>query len=173
MSDLSKPTIAVIVAMAQNRVIGKDNQLPWHLPNDLKYFKATTLGKPIIMGRKTYESIGRPLPGRTNIVVTSDRKYHREGVHTAHNIADAVELGRQIAQTDGVTEVMVIGGARLYQQVLNDVSRLYLTRVNAEVSGDAHFPELDWSQCSQLSREDFDADNTNSYSYSFEVFERS
>ncbi|MBL4826604.1 MAG: dihydrofolate reductase [Spongiibacteraceae bacterium] len=164
--------IAIIVAMARNRVIGCDNQLPWHLPNDLKFFKARTMGKPIVMGRKTFESIGRPLPGRSNIVVTRDDTFGAEGVSIAHSAHDALRLARQIADADGVTEIMVIGGAQLYTAMLPEVDRLYLTQVHAEVPGDALFPVLDWKQWSQVSREDHLADGRNNFNYSFTVFDR-
>ena len=127
--------ISIIVAMADKRVIGHDNRLPWHLPADLKHFKATTMGKPIIMGRKTWESIGRPLPGRTNIVVTRDPRYTADGCVVVHSIDAALQA------CSGNEEVMVIGGAEFYRQVLPEASTLYLTLVHDEFEGDALFPE--------------------------------
>lgn len=164
--------LALIVARAANGVIGRDNQLPWYLPNDLRYFKATTMGKPIIMGRKTFESIGKPLPGRANIVVTRNPKWSAEGVRVVDEPQAAVSLAREIALLDGVGEVMVIGGEQLYAALLPAAHRLYLTEVHAEVPGDARFPELDWSQWREIGREDFPAEGPNPYDYSFVVYQR-
>ena len=152
MSEEFEVRIAMIVAMAENRVIGRNNQLPWYLPNDLKYFKAVTMGKPIIMGRKTYESIGKPLPGRTNIVVTTQPSWTADGVRVAHSIDEALTLAQSVAIVEGADEVMIIGGAQLYTEMLDRVERLYLTLIHAEVEGDAHFPELDLSLWNPLSR---------------------
>jgi dihydrofolate reductase len=171
-AEASDIPIAMIVAMAQNRVIGRDNQLPWHLPNDLKYFKATTMGKPIVMGRKTYESIGKPLPGRPNVVVTTNEGFAADGVSVAHSVSEALVKSTQMAQSGGASEVMVIGGAQLYREMLPQAKRLYLTLVHDDVPGDAYFPELDFSRWQQVSRKDFWADGPNPYNYSFTVFER-
>src|SRR5690606_5173790 len=128
--------LALIVAAATNNVIGLNNQLPWHLPQDLKYFKATTLGKPIIMGRKTYESIGRPLPGRTNIVITRQQSWQAgAGVLVAHDINRALELARDAVGADSGAEAMVIGGAEIYLSCLPQADRIYLTRIEKEVKG--------------------------------------
>jgi dihydrofolate reductase len=172
MSEDFQVRIAMIVAMAENRVIGRNNQLPWYLPNDLKYFKAVTMGKPIIMGRKTYESIGKPLPGRTNIVVTTQPEFTAEGVKVAHSVDEALTLAQSVAIVDGAEEVMIIGGAQLYAEMLGSVERLYLTQVHSEVEGDAQFPELDLSPWKVLSREDFTAEGPNPYDYSFVVYGR-
>ena len=137
--------LALIVAAAANGVIGRNNQLPWHLPEDLQYFKARTLGKPIIMGRKTYESIGRPLPGRPNIVVTRNSQWQAPGVHAVGGLKEALELAATlVAGADA--EVMVIGGAELYKLALPMADRIYLTRLGVEVEGDAFFPELSPAQ---------------------------
>ncbi|MEE8059738.1 MAG: dihydrofolate reductase [Pseudomonadales bacterium] len=165
-------SIAMIVAMAENRVIGRNNQLPWYLPNDLKYFKATTMGKPVVMGRKTFESIGKPLVGRSNIVVTRSKDFAAEGVQVVHSIDEALTLAKSIAIVDGAREVMLIGGAQLYVEALSRVSRLYLTQVHAQVDGDVVFPELDWSQWDEVAREDFQAEGLNCYDYSFIVLRR-
>ncbi|MEH6471323.1 MAG: dihydrofolate reductase [Halopseudomonas sp.] len=165
--------LALIVAQSQNRVIGRNNALPWHLPEDLKYFKAVTMGKAIIMGRKTYESIGRPLPGRTNLVVTRDKSYQAAGVTIVHSLEQAVEQAQAISEINGVDEALVIGGAELYAQALPMTQRLYLTQVHHRVNGDAFFPELDEAQWRQKSRQDFDAIEPNPHSYSFIVFDRS
>ncbi|MFC6670888.1 dihydrofolate reductase [Marinobacterium aestuariivivens] len=141
--------LAVIVAQARNRVIGIDNRLPWHLPADLKYFKEVTSGKPVIMGRKTFESIGRPLPNRHNIVVTRDSGWHHEGVRTASSLPEAVEMARAYAEEANVDEVMVIGGAQIYAQALPLADMLYVTEVQLEPEGDAVFPELlasEWAE---------------------------
>lgn len=164
--------LAMIVAQAENRVIGNDNKLPWYLPEDLKYFKRVTLGKPIIMGRKTYESIGRPLPGRCNIVVTRDENWQVPGVVVTASLAEAVEHASAQAEIDGVDEAVVMGGAEIYRQMLPQTERLYLTQVHASVEGDAHFPEIIASEWGEVGREDFAASDNNPYAYSFIVLER-
>ncbi len=164
--------LALIVAQSENRVIGRNNALPWHLSEDLKYFKKVTMGKVIIMGRKTYESIGRPLPGRTNVVVTRDPRWSAEGVTVVHSLEQAVEQATAISEINGAGEAMVIGGSELYTQALPLTQRLYLTQVHAQVCGDAYFPELELSQWQQFSRQDFDAVEPNPYSYSFIVLDR-
>tara|TARA_R110000772_G_scaffold216990_1_gene327412 strand:+ start:118 stop:633 length:516 start_codon:yes stop_codon:yes gene_type:complete len=164
--------LSLIVAMAQNRVIGINNNLPWHLSEDLKYFKRVTMGKAIIMGRKTYESIGKPLPGRTNIVVTRNQDYTADGVKVVHSLDEAIQLSENIALIDGSEEAMLIGGAELYQQALSKAHRLYLTEVHAEVQGDAYFPDFDRNEWQETGREDFHAVDPNPYDYSFIVLER-
>jgi len=158
--------ISIVVAMAANRVIGRDNQLPWHLPADLKYFKQTTMGKPILMGRKTWESIGRPLPGRTNIVITRDENYDAPGCVVVHSIEAALQAA---AKQD---EVMIIGGAEFYRQVLPRTDRIYLTRINEDFEGDTLFPELISSEWQEAGRVDCDADDNNPHSYSFITLDR-
>jgi dihydrofolate reductase len=172
MTEVKPLTVAMIVAMADNGVIGRDNQLPWHLPNDLKYFKTTTLGKPIVMGRKTFESIGRPLPGRPNIVVTTNTNFCVEGVHVAHSIDDALAIAAEKALEAGVDELMIIGGAQLYGEALSRAGRLYLTRVHADVAGDAKFPSLDMDQWQELSCQKYYSDESNPYDYSFVILQR-
>ncbi len=140
---MSEVKLALIAAMARNRVIGRDNAMPWHLPEDLRYFKATTLGKPIVMGRKTFDSLGRPLPGRTNIVVSRQPDLTLEGAQVFASIDAALSAARQQAQADGVDEVMVIGGDNLYRQTLERADRIYLTRIESEPEGDAWFPAFD------------------------------
>lgn len=158
--------ISIVVAMAANRVIGNNNRLPWHLPADLKHFKATTMGKPIIMGRKTWESIGRPLPGRTNIVITRDRAYTANGCVVVHSIDDA------LAAAGDQDEAMVIGGAEFYRQVLPRASTIYLTRIHRGFEGDTVFPELDDDDWCEVERTDFTADADNPHAYSFIRLER-
>ena len=166
--------LSLIVAMAQNHVIGINNNLPWHLPNDLKYFKKVTMGKPIIMGRKTYESIGKPLPGRRNIVITRQENYTGMGTDDAIDVVSsldqAIELGESIALVEGHEEVMVIGGAEIYKQALAKADRLYITHVLAEVEGDAFFPEVDWSVYDEVGHEDFAASGPNPYDYRFSIY---
>ncbi|WLQ14128.1 dihydrofolate reductase [Hahella aquimaris] len=161
--------LSIVVARAENGAIGVENTLPWRLSNDLQYFKRVTMGKPIIMGRKTFDSIGRPLPGRTNIVVTRNKDWRHDGVSVAHSLDEAVSLaGRE--QTD---EVMLIGGAELYRQGLAVAQRVYLTEVKTSVQGDAFFPELNPADWREMSRESHPADEKNQYPHDFVVFERS
>ena len=164
--------LAVIVAAAENGVIGRNNELPWHLPEDLRYFKRVTMGKPIVMGRKTFESIGRALPGRTNIVVTRQPDYIAEGVKVVASLDEALDLAEGIALIDGASELMVIGGAEIYKAALARAKRIYLTEVHADVEGDAWLPEIDWAQWQEVSRESWPTSQENPYSYSFVVFER-
>ena len=138
--------IALIAAVARNGVIGRDNQMPWRLPGELQYFKQVTLGKPVVMGRKTFQSIGRPLPGRSNIVITRDRDFRADGVTVAHDLDEALSLADTIAVRDAATEIMVIGGGDIYRQALPRAAVLYLTEVLADIEGDAWFPEVAWSQ---------------------------
>jgi len=157
--------ITLIVAAADNGVIGRDNALPWHLPDDLKRFKRLTLGKPIVMGRKTFESIGRALPGRQNIVVTRDANYHREGVTVVHGIDEAVRAAGDAA------ELMVIGGAELFRMFLPRATRIHLTRVHTNVAGDVVWPTLDdtWRV---VDSEAHAADERHASSMTFEVWEK-
>ena len=138
--------ISLIVAVADNGVIGSNNQLPWRISADLKYFKRVTLGKPIIMGRLTYESIGKPLPGRTNIVMSRDSAWRAEGVKRASDLNAALAIAKKIADDSQLEELMIIGGATIYREALPQADRLYLTRVHTRVDGDAFFPELDLSE---------------------------
>lgn len=164
--------LALIWAMSRNRTIGRNNALPWHLSEDLQYFKRVTMGKPIIMGRKTWESIGRPLPGRTNIVITKDLEFTAAGIKVVHSLDEARSLAESIGLIDGADEAVVIGGAQIYALALPLADRLYLTQVHAEVEGDAHFPLFDLTQWEELGREDFSAAGPNPYDYSFVVLER-
>ncbi len=141
------PTLSVIAAMAKNRVIGIDNTLPWHLPEDLKHFKALTMGHHIVMGRKTYESIGRPLPGRTTVIVTRNPDYQVAGCVTA------TSLDQAIAACGDDNEVFFVGGAELYAQMLPRADRLYLTEIQADYAGDAHFPAFGFGQWREVARQ--------------------
>ncbi len=165
-------SLSIIVAMSENRVIGANNQLPWHLPEDLKYFKRITMGHPIIMGRKTFESIGRPLPGRSNIVVTRQRDWSAPGVIVASDIEGALRQAALEVQNEADQEVFVIGGGELFRQTLDKVSRLYLTQVHARVDGDAYFPDFQREQWREIERMDYDSDQNNPYAYSFLVLDR-
>ena len=137
--------LCLIAALADNRVIGRDNQLPWHLPADLKHFKALTLGKPIIMGRKTWDSLGRPLPGRLNLVVSRQPGLTLEGAEVFATLEAAIERADVWAREEDAEELMLIGGAQLYELGLEQADRLYLTRVGLEPEGDAFFPQIDES----------------------------
>ncbi len=138
--------IALIAAVARNGVIGRDGGIPWRLPSDMAFFKRTTMGKPLVMGRKQYESVGRPLPGRVNIVVTRQKGYQPEGVLVFSDLVSALDHARAIAAAEGAEEVMVIGGGEIYAQALPYADRLYLTKVDAAPEGDTRFPEIDKSQ---------------------------
>ena len=164
--------LAIIVAAARNGVIGRNNALPWYLPGDLQYFKRITMGKPVVMGRKTFESIGRPLPGRTNVVVSRDPHFSAEGIKTVHSLDEALELAADIALIDGVDELVVIGGEQIYLEALPRARRLYLTEVHADVEGDARLPSVRWEEWREVSRERHSAQGANPYDYSFVVFER-
>ena len=158
--------ISLIAAMAENRVIGRDNQLPWRLSADLKHFRKITTGKPIIMGRNTHESIGKPLPDRLNIIITRDQQYQADGCVVVHSIDAALEAAGE------VEEVMIMGGAQLYEQMIERADRLYLTLVHAEIEGDVYFPDIDWEHWHEISAENFKSDDKNEYDYSFCVLDR-
>ncbi len=157
--------LSLIVAMDNNCVIGNKDDLPWRLSSDLQHFKATTMGKPIVMGRKTHESIGRPLPGRENIVLTRLQDYQAEGCTVLNSIDTLFEHCKDI------DEVMITGGAEIYKQAFDHVSRMYITEVHAEVEGDTYFPEFNREEWKEISRENHTADEKNEYDYSFVVLE--
>ena len=158
--------LSIIVAMGRNRVIGKDNGLPWRLPADLKHFKNVTLGHPVLMGRKTFESIGRPLPGRTNIVITRQKNYKPEGCLMAGSIQEALALAQD------ADEAFVIGGASIFEKTIPLAWRLYVTLIDHEFEGDTLFSGIDPSLWVEKERQSFRADNENPYGFSFLVFER-
>ncbi len=158
--------ISLIVAMSENRVIGRDGRLPWHLSADLRRFKQLTMGHTIVMGRKTFESIGRPLPGRTSIVVTRQRDYQPPGVLVAASLDEAQRLAA------GETELFYIGGGEIYRQALPRVARIYMTRVHAEIAGDVMFPELAADQWRWIEQSEHAADEKNDFPFSFLVYER-
>ena len=158
--------VSIVVAVADNGVIGRGNALPWDLPDDLQHFKRTTMGRPIIMGRKTYESIGRPLPGRLNIILTRDGAWQAPGVSVATSIEQAIDLAEGQALIDGADSVMVIGGAEVYRQALPFTSRVFLTRVHGNVHGDAFFDLGQISLWRELSRLEISAGERNSHDFS-------
>ncbi len=161
--------ISLIVAMDLNRLIGVNNGLPWHLPDDMKRFRELTMGKPVIMGRKTYESIPRrfrPLTGRHNIVITRNRTYQAEGCTVVNSIEDALKSAGE------VEEIMIVGGARLYEQLLPKANRLYLTLIEIEFEGDTFFPSFDMKDWVKLQDRQYLADDRNPYPYRFMILER-
>jgi dihydrofolate reductase len=164
--------LSLIVARATNGCIGRDNKLPWYLPEDLKYFKRVTFGKPVIMGRKTWESLKGPLPGRANIVISRQPGYHAEGARVVSSLAEARKLAESIALIDGVDETVVIGGAQIYAEALPQADLLYITEVHADVEGDTFFPDYDHSLWREAGREDFAAAGPNPYNYSFVIYQR-
>ncbi|GLQ78532.1 dihydrofolate reductase [Mesorhizobium huakuii] len=165
--------VAIYVAIAENGVIGRDGGLPWRLSTDLKRFKADTMGKPIIMGRKTYEGIGRPLPGRLNIVVTRDKSWRAEGVEVAHTLEAAIQLAAVRARCmTGVDEACVIGGGQIYAQALPLADRLHVTHVLAAVDGDAHFPPIDAETWRVVSSQEVPAGEKDSHATRYSVYER-
>lgn len=159
--------ISLISGMGNDRVIGIENRLPWKLPADMKWFREQTMGKPIIMGRKTFESFGaKPLPGRTNIIITGDPSYQADDCIVVHNIDDAIKAA------DNAEEIMVIGGASFYEQMLPRADRMYLTEIHETFQGDSWFPAYDESDWHETKRIDCAADEKNRYDYSFVVYER-
>lgn len=157
--------ISLIVAMAKNRVIGNNNQMPWHLPADFAYFKKVTLGHPVIMGRKTFLSIGRPLPARRNIVVSRNPAFRADGIDLAASLDEAVNMCQN-------EKPLVIGGASLYAEALSRVDRVYLTEVDATPDGDTFFPELEEKAWREISRERREADEKNVHAMEFVVLDR-
>jgi dihydrofolate reductase len=162
--------ISIIAAVAENGVIGRGGRLPWHLADDLRRFKRLTMGHTIVMGRRTWESIGRRLPGRRMVVVSRQTDYHAavEGVE----VAASLDAALQLAAAAGDEEAFVVGGAELYREALKVADRLYLTSVLADVAGDTHFPGIDWNNWCLLEAEAHQADPNNDYAYSLELYER-
>jgi len=160
------PLVSMLVAAAENDVIGRDAALPWHLPEDLRRFKALTMGKPMLMGRKTFDSIGRPLPGRRSLVLTRSTDWAHQGVTVVHSMPEA------LAAAADAEELVVIGGAQVYTLAMPYVQRIYLTRVHAQVSGDTHLPPCDTTTFREVSLEDHAADARHAYAMTFVVLER-
>ncbi len=160
--------ISAIVAKAENNIIGRDNDLPWHLPGDLKWFKEKTLNRHIIMGRKSFESLPKPLPKRVNIVITRDKQYYKSGCIIVHSIEEALAY----AKSEGEKEAFILGGGNIYKQTKNIWQRLYLTEVHARPDGDTYFPDIDYSLYNIVYNEMKDADEKNEFSYTFKIYER-
>ena len=161
-------TISLVVAASENNAIGKHNQLIWHLPNDLKFFKNTTWGFPVIMGRKSFESVNKPLPGRTNIVITTNPDWKAETVIVVDNLKDAIQ---KAAETNS-KQIFIIGGGEIYKQSMDIADSIYITRVHADLQGDTFFPVIDKSKWKLTSNQDFEADEKHAYSYSFQIWEK-
>lgn len=164
--------IAIIAAIAENNAIGINNNMPWHLPDDLRYFKIITMNKPIIMGRKTFDALGKPLPGRTNIVVTRDKQYNHEGIRVTHSLKEAISLAEHIGQAEGSSELMIIGGAEIYRQALSKANKLYLTRIYQSFAGDAFFPILAENEWKEVSRQDHGVNDNCNLAHSYLVLEK-
>lgn len=164
--------ISFIVAMGKNRAIGKDGGMPWHMPADLAHFKRVTMGKPMVMGRRTFESIGKPLPGRDSIVVTRDPAWKAPGALVVHSVEKALEVAKSGATARGVHEIAVIGGGALYASMLDHANRLYITEIDAAFEADTWFPEIDASVWAETSREHHSADEKNPVDYDFVVLDR-
>ncbi|GAB3316425.1 type 3 dihydrofolate reductase [Larkinella ripae] len=160
--------ISLIAAVAENGVIGRDNELVWRLPDDFKYFKQTTSGHPILMGRKTFESLGKPLPNRLNVVITRNAEYQPEGTL----VVDSLEKALGEAQKTGIAEAFVIGGAEIYKQAIAAADRLYLTEVKAAFEGDARFPDFDKTEWQEVSRRHHPADDRHAVAFDFVIWER-
>ena len=158
--------ISLIVAMSENRVIGRDNRLPWHLPADLKRFKQLTTGHAVVMGRKTFGSIGKPLPNRRNIVITRDRNYRAAGIEVAHGFDEAVALVK------GDDEVFIAGGAEIFREALGGADRMYITLIHATIDGNVFFPDVNWSEWTLIDDERHGVDNAHAYAMSFRRYER-
>jgi dihydrofolate reductase len=167
--------ISLIAAISRNNVIGRDNKLMWDMPADMKHFRDTTSDHTVIMGRKTFESIGRPLPKRMNIVITRDTSYSREGLYTVNSLEEALRLasleqGKEFEQNQDEVEVFIIGGGEIYKQAMDKADKLYITIIDAELDGDSYFPEIDENKWKVSSREDHPADEENPMPYAFVTY---
>jgi dihydrofolate reductase len=162
-------TLSIIVILSTNNVIGRDNKLPWHMPADLKRFKSLTMGHHVLMGRRTFDEIRKPLPGRVNVVITHDPHFGPEGVAIARSIDEAVSK----AEAAGDSEIFLIGGGEIFKQVIHRADRMYITRIHADIEGDTYFPEFDdVNEWKLVDAEHFEADEKNAYPYSFLTYER-
>jgi dihydrofolate reductase len=170
---LSNPKLSLIVAKSLNGVIGLNGNLPWRLSSDLKFFKSTTLGKPVLMGRVTWESLPFPLPGRPNLVLTNNKNYLAEGAEIFNSADKMIARGYELAGQMNVDEVMLIGGAKLYASQMKYCDRLYVSEVNAIIEGDVYFPEIDTNTWKLASETEFLKDVKDDYSFKVQVFERS
>ena len=160
--------LILIVAASENNAIGKNGQLLWHLPNDLKFFKNTTWGFPVIMGRKTFESVNKPLPGRTNIVITSKPDWEAKGVITVRSLEESIQ---KVGETNS-KQAFIIGGGEIYKQSMDIADKIYITRVHANLEGDTFFPTIDKSKWQLIEDEIFEIDEKHAYSYSFQIWEK-
>ena len=158
--------VSLVAAAAENNVIGKNNTLPWCMPADMKFFKNLTMGHTVVMGRKTYESMGKPLPGRKNIIITRNKDYKAEGCVVLSSFSDVLE------HCKAESEIYVIGGAEIFHQQMNSADKIYLTRIHHSFEGDAYFPDIDMNEWAEAKRTDFSADEKNHYNYSFIEFSR-
>lgn len=159
--------ISLVVAMTENRVIGRDGGMPWRLSHDLKRFKKLTMGHHLLMGRKTYESIGRPLPGRTTVVISRTASYDDPSIRCARSLEQAIEFAREDE------EIFITGGAQIYELALPLVGRMHVTKIHCQIEGDTYFPAVDWEQWQRVDQEHHTADDKNDYDYSFLTYERS
>ena len=164
------PRLSILVAMARNRVIGQNNTLPWHLPADLKHFKFLTMGKTIVMGRKTYQSIGKPLPGRTNIIITRQANYEVPGAVIVNSVEDALRVCKEISAHD--SETFVIGGENLYRQTIKICQRMYITEIHRDFEGDTFFPEFNLDDWEETQRDKHFSDGDNCMEYHFVILDR-
>lgn len=164
--------LVLVVAVAENGVIGRKGDLPWRIPGDLKHFKAVTMGKPVVMGRKTYDSIGKPLPGRPNIVITRDKSFHAEGVRVANGFEDVLQASNEAAQKIGASEIAIIGGYGLFEHFLPQAARIELTEVHATPDGDVKFPAFDRSQWKETRRDGPHQGANDDHPYSIVTLER-
>jgi dihydrofolate reductase len=170
--DETAPAIALVAAVAENGVIGAGGHLPWRIPSELRHFRKITMGKPVIMGRKTFASLGKPLAGRDNIVLTRDGGFLAEGAQIARTAQAALDLARQCAKRRGAREIMVIGGAKIYAALMPLASRIYLTRVHASPEGDVRFPAIEASQWQEVWREDRPKAAGDEHGYTLLILER-
>jgi dihydrofolate reductase len=161
-----KPLVSMVVAATENDVIGRDNGMPWHLPDDLRYFKARTMGKPMLMGRKTFESIGKPLPGRTSLVMTRDSSWHADGAVIVRSLDEALDWARN------APELCVVGGAEVFRLAWPHAGRLFLTRIHAQIPGDTFFPKIDPGEWRETERTEHPADDRHAYAMSFITLDR-
>lgn len=164
--------IAMIAGVARNGVIGSDQDIPWRIPSDFGWFKRATLGKPIVMGRKQFETVGKPLPGRTNIVITRQQGYQPDGVEVVHSIEAALERAAEVARADGVDEIMIIGGGELYAQLMGRADRLYISHIDLEPVGDVRFPTISADEWAVVDEPSVDASPKDQATYRVKVYER-
>lgn len=166
------PVVALVVAMAENRVIGRAGSLPWHLPSEMKFFRNVTMGKPVIMGRKTFISLPHPLKGRDNIIVTRDKNFAASGAIVVNSLGEAMDVARECAIRRGTDEIMIIGGAQIYREALAEAGRIYLTTVHASPEGDTTFPEIDLSTWSRRNVERYEPTAKDDFPFTISIFER-